>query len=63
MNAEVLNILNELVADNGDIVYDDEAMRCRSCGEMAQNPPYDSISIKHTSECIIVLARNLLKQE
>jgi hypothetical protein len=56
MNEEIESILEEIIENGGDIVFNTEYMVCQSCG--GNGSP--AKSTPHDSTCIIQRARKLL---
>ena len=56
MSEGIRDILEEIVRDNGQLVFDDEYMRCHSCGADALG----AASASHDDDCIVKRAERLL---
>ena len=53
MKPEIRLILETIIADNGEIVYDNEFMTCKSCGAEALG----ARGLNHKPDCIVERAK------
>ena len=59
MNENIRKILERLVADDADVVFDGEYCECQCCSAKGFTPA----SVKHEPDCIVTLAKNELQKE
>lgn len=55
--ARARELAEEIAADNGAMLYDDEYMTCRGCGAEALGPR----EVSHARDCPVMVAQWLLE--